>query len=265
MKKLSLHSFLFSVSTSSFLMACGGNPETTKHSDTTAVEVIDSVVLDSNIIINTDALMAKYSSEITLPFTPDSTWLIDIELTDSNMLTADEAIYLSYGYVTSDISYQATTCVDDFVFFDSLKQHDEYDAYIETVGLGQMVKSDAYVVQKIILNDSTELLLWLVDFATYEACPYSAGRVLYASVWRNGHITSSTIIGEDSGGGDAPYWGGTSVLPNFTSTGFTVTRKEINGEGEVDENDNEIVTTEQYDFILEISPEGVWMITALKG
>ncbi|MBK7130914.1 MAG: hypothetical protein IPM74_18185 [Crocinitomicaceae bacterium] len=265
MKKLSLRTLLFSIAAVQLLLSCNGSSETTKPVDTTAIEVIDSVILDSNIIIDTDALMAKYSSGAALPFIPDSTWLADVELSDSNLLTANEAIYLSYGYVTSDISYHATTCVDDFVFFDSLKQHDEYDAYIETVGLGQMVISDAYVVQKLLVNDSTELLLWLVDYATYEACPYSAGRVLYASIWRNGHITSSTIIGEDSGGGDAPYWGGTSVLPNFTSTGFTVTRKEINGEGEVDENDNEIVTTEQYDFILEISPEGVWMITALKG
>lgn len=245
-----------------FMLSCGGDAETTnQNSDSTTTDTV--AMTTPNIVIDVNALLAKFTTVATIPFQQDSNYLADLELSDSNALTANEAIYLSYGFVDNEISYSGIYPIQDFLFFDSLKTAGEYESYVEVVDIGMMVVSDAFVAQKIILDDSTSVLLWCVSYSTYEACPYSSGTILYATVFKNNVATSCTIVGEDGGGADAPVWSETLSLCSFKVGDYSVWSRDRNCGGDVDEEGNEMVDEFIKEFKLTINPQGVWEVESL--
>jgi hypothetical protein len=237
------------------LSSCGGESTPGGDSDTTKTDTV--AALPGNTAID-PALLAKFTVSTELPFMQDTAYLAEMILNDTNKLTTDELRYLSYGFVDTEVSYEGLIPVEDAFFFDSLKADGSYEGYIETADIGMMIRSDAHVAQKVKLDDSTDVLLWVVDFGTYEACPYASGRILYGSVLRNGVVTSSTILGEDSGGADAPIWSTTVSLVSMTSQGVSVFKTDHNCAGEADEEGNEAVDVSTVDFILTIDANGVW-------
>lgn len=245
------------------LASCGGeSSETTQTADTTKTDSVITKV--PNIDIDEEALMAKFTISTVVPWKQDSGFLQTDSIVNNEALTADEAKYLTYGFVDNDMSYQGLMPVDDFLFFDSLKAINEYESYREVADIGMMVMADAYVVQKLKLDDSTTLLLWAVYFATYEACPYSSGTILYASVYKNNEVTSCTIIGEDSGGADAPVWGETLVLSSFENGKYTAVKFDRNCDGETTEDGEDVVTESSVNYTLSINPQGIWEVTSIE-
>jgi hypothetical protein len=237
------------------LSSCGGESTPGGDSDSTKTDTVAALPANSAI---DPALLAKFTVSTAIPFAQDSAYLASMILNDTNKLTADELRYLSYGFVDTEVSYEGLIPVEDALFFDSLKADGSYDGYIETADIGMMIRSEAHVAQKVKVDDSTDVLLWVVDFGTYEACPYASGKILYGSVLRNGVVTSTTILGEDSGGADAPVWSTTVSLVSMTSNGITVFKTDQNCAGEADEEGNEAVDVSTLDFILSIDENGVW-------
>lgn len=241
------------------LTSCGGDA-TVNDTASDSTKTDSTAVLNPNISIDLAGLLAKFPASTALPFEQDSAYLVDQTMEDSFKLTGDEAKYLSYNFVESDILFSGKTTIDDVVFFDSLKLSGGYDGYVEVLDLGMMKDANAYAAERLKLDDSTELLMWYIDFGTYEACPYFSGKYLYASIFRNNQITSCIAIGEDSGGGDAPYWSETTTLCAITSGKISATRVDRNG-GETDEEGNDMVSESTTTFTIQIV-NGQWEVSA---
>lgn len=241
------------------LVSCGGQSDTT-------TPVHDSIPADSgvvavpNIAIDINALLAKYTIRSKTPFIQDSTYFEKQGMIESSALSGDEVKYLSYNFIENDMAYSGKSTIEDVLFFDSLKTNDAYEQYVEVLDIGMMRDANAYAAEKITLDDSTDLLLWYVDFGTYEACPYFAGQNLYASVFRNNEVRSCTLIGEMSGGGDAPYWSETMTLFSVSNGEMLAVKTDRNG-GDEDEAGNEIMTESEAIYFLEII-NGNWVVTA---
>lgn len=244
------------------MSSCGGESVTGSDYDTTKTDPVADVPANSAI---DPELLAKFTVSTTIPFMQDSTYLTGMTLSDTSKLAADEVRYLSYGFVNTDVSYEGLIPVQDALFFDSLKADGSYEAYIEAADIGMMVRSDAFIAQKVKLDDSTDILLWVVDYSTYEACPYGAGKVLYGSVMRRGQVTSSTILGETSNWADAPVWSSTVSQVSITSEGISVFKTDQNCTGEADQEENEAVDISTLDFILSIDENGVWKQEPVAG
>jgi len=239
------------------LSACGGESTTPENNSTDTVQITTDTVaiVPSNAPIS-PALLAKFKVNSNLPFVQDSAWLGDLELEAA--LTADEVKYLTFGFVDTDISWSGMSPVEDFLFFDSLAAADEYDAYVETADIGMTVYSDAYVAQKVTLDDSTQILLWVVNHGTADSCPFGAGRVLYGSVLRNNAVASCTILGEDFAGADPPVWDEGLTLVSVKKDGISVWKRYKSGGGETDEEGNELIDETIEDFILGMDANGAW-------
>ncbi|MBK9190671.1 MAG: hypothetical protein IPM77_03715 [Crocinitomicaceae bacterium] len=247
------------------IASCGGNnesSETTSANDTTSV---DTIAADSNIVINQDSLNAVFGKATELPYIQDTSLLFEITGDDSTWLTKDQVKYLTYGFVDSDISYSGLYHVDDFYFFDSLSNIEgAYEEYLSVLDIGMMAQANVFAVQRLKLDDSTSIMLWCVNYSTYEACPYASGTIMYGTIIRNDHVTSCTILGEDSSGADAPVWGETLVLCSLKKDQMTAWRRDKNCDGEQDEEGNDIVDESENEFILSIGQKGNWEITAQK-
>ena len=234
--------------------ACGGADSSTTESennDSLKIAVDSAVVLENQTIIDLPTLLNKYTIVKSFPFKTDSAYFEDISNNYSTPLSRQEVIFLSNSILSTDFTYTSDYIIADFMFIDSLKAIDKYDGYVDTLDLAMTKESDAFVTEKLILDDSTTLLLWYVTYSTYEACPYGYGAYLFASVLQNDKIISCVQLGEDSGGADAPYWGSTLTTFKLTKTGAKITKINANG-GDEDEDGNEIVesSTENFELLL---------------
>ncbi len=246
------------------LTACGGESTTAStNSDTTQTDT--TVVMLPNIAIDLNALLSKFTTSTNEPFLQDTLYLAEyVSMSDTTALTTDEIKYLSYNYIENEMSFSGKSSIDDAMFFDSLKANKEYEGYIEVIDIGMMKDAKAYVAQKVVLDETTSLLLWFVDYGTYEACPFASGKVLYASVFQNNEVKSCTLVGEDSSSGDAPYWSSDMTLISISKNKITAVKTERNG-GDTDEEGNEITFEASTEFELTIDVNGVWVVTAVES
>lgn len=243
------------------LASCGGEPETIDSTDSTTT---DTTVMMESVDVDNALLQSHFHVKSQLPFILDDSLLSKkYESTEDSALTREEVLYLAFNFQPSDISYSGDSYIADYLFFDSLKTIGEYEDFIEMLDIGMMKSADAYALSELTIDENFSVMLWYINFSTYEACPYSSGTILYATVLDHGLVASSTVIGEDSGGADAPYWGTTVSVCSLTADKMTVTKTDENG-GEEDENGNDIVSTSVSTFELEIDKNGVWVINNLS-
>lgn len=250
--------FLYLLPLAALVASCSGESHGDGSSDDSTQTDTSTMVVQS-IQVDMDALLAKFPAASDLPFTPDSSYLSEINRADSPVLSDQEVQFLAQNLADNDLSYSASYTLEDVHFFDSLKTDEAYEQYLEVLDIGMMADATAYPYGNLKLDDSTTILLWCVSYHTYEACPYSAGELLFGSVMRHNEIRSCSVIGEDSGGGDAPYWSSTLVLCSLTKNKFTAAKIDENG-GDTDEEGNELSEKSVINYELSVDAHGIWQV-----
>lgn len=265
MKKL----IAFSLFTA-LLVSCGGNSdetgsnkETSESEDTTSVDSLleDTLVVEEDpgrISIDVANLMSKAEQTFELPFSIDSAFVEDLweSETDKGNLTNAEAQYLRFDFVDHESISMSSYDVETFITLDSLKIKGEYEEYQENLDLGMARYSNAKVVGKIHMDDKTTLLIWSTDYATYEACPYGYGTCVFGTVFVDNAGLNSILLGEISGGGDAPYWGSTIVTSEIDASHVYFKKVSESGGDEDPETGEEIIDRSEATETFNISPLG---------
>lgn len=252
----------------STLVACSGNAETTDTHDDVSMDTtsVDSLTIDSLALENPDRIkidvskmMAKASEEYSLPLTIDSTFIADLDTDGNNEegnMTNAEAIYLSFDFVDNDPTSMASYDVETFIRLDSMKIRGEYEDYQDHLDLGQARFSNASVIGKVSINENQTMLIWTTDYATYEACPYGYGTCVFGTLFHDNVGQNTVLLGEISGGGDAPYWGSTLVTSKITADKVKMKSVSENGGDEDPETGEEIIESSSTDLVVKITAEG---------
>jgi hypothetical protein len=118
-----------------------------------------------------------------------------------------------------------------------------------------MARTEASAMQLVNLNDSADLFLWVLDYSSYEACPYYSGTTIYGSLFVNRKFKNTAAIGDISGGGDPPVWGGTLITSNIRENRIEIRELQEFGDEMYDEETEEyeiLETRDEYHHILEI-------------
>lgn len=253
MKKWTLYTFIALIA-----FSCGEQTTESSTENSGSKNDVDSSGLTLNLTEETKLLLS-YFQPAEWPYTIDSLYYENLS-SEEGTLTAADVKWLTSGFVDSDLSYSAQSVIKDVLYFDSLKIHGEYDAYVDALDIGMMKDANAFALHKLELDDNGYWLIWYVDFTTYEACPYFAGKTIYATAMKNNVATSCTLIGESSGGGDAPYWGENLILTDVFKDLLRVTKIDRSG-GDTDEDGNELVEESILQFEIELSEDGIWQIS----
>lgn len=87
-----------------------------------------------------------------------------------------------------------------------LKAEGKYNTYTAELDLGQLRDATVHPYGRIDL-DTAMLLLWRIEFTSFEACPYYAGAELYVSVVTGDTVNQCYLVGEEWAGGDPPAAG----------------------------------------------------------
>ena len=103
-------------------------------------------------------LLAKFGNTAELPFKSDSVYFDNLTTQSYSALTSIEVKQLMPEFLEADFSSQALWDLRNFYQIDSLKNIGEYENYVETLEIGMMKESDAYVDQKIVVDEKTTLL-----------------------------------------------------------------------------------------------------------
>ncbi len=159
-------------------------------------------------------------------------------------LTGDDVRFLSKPMVEGRLTDWYEFYVTEFLLFDSLAENDLLEAHTENLDLGQTAHCDGMVLELFSPNDSTDLLIWLIDYHTYEACPYGWGTTCFVSLFVKGDFINSAVAGTFNGGADPPVWGDDLIVSEWMNGKLMLTETNRSCDGETDEEMNEIVTTE---------------------
>jgi len=153
-------------------------------------------------------------------------------------------------------TYWAKRNVNYFIEIDSMKLMGTYENYVENLDVGMMKESIANIHQKIIIDSNNYILLWSIYYSTDEACPYASGTIVFGTYFNNNVAQNTATLGEDSGGGDSPYWASTFITSEITTTSITKYKREVEKEGMDEETDEEIIEITDNTFLITITDSG---------
>ena len=127
---------------------------------------------------------------------------------------------------------------DGFLRLDSIKKAGEYENYLSKLDIGMYKDIRGVHFKDIKLSNSASLKLWGFDYSSYEACPYSNGKVVFISKFVNGKNVECVPFSYFHNWADAPFY------ENFkTNSVFDENAKmsvvEYQVSGGVDEKDKE--------------------------
>lgn len=217
------------------ISSCGSSQKETD------IPVNDSTQTDDDAISETDStltsILQKFNTVNELPLTIDSVFMTKINKADS--LENFEVRVLANSWLKHAMSEEHSYDIEQFYHIDSLKQENKYMDYVKGLDIGMIKYSNVYAISQIKINDSTSILLWALEYGSYEACPYSSGTTVYFTVLVNKDFKQCFVLGEDMVAGDPP------ISMERKITGKIGKDGKINLEmWEKNEDGNEEVTTE---------------------
>ena len=203
------------------LIGCGGE-KTKKGNSSQEPEKVSYKVAYSG---ETTELLSRCDSA-GWPYTVDTVLLDSVIQFDSLNGKEVEWLYVSVekNKLNQSVSYE----VEEFLVIDSIKQTGTYATWADQRDIGQTKYSNAYLLHKIHLSDTSDIITWAITYATLEACPYASGTIIFATIFYKGIATSCTLIGEDMGAGDPPSGMTRVITGNISEEGkISLHLKEI--------------------------------------
>lgn len=249
--------FLFSCNSSEKANEKSDNSDST---DTTHVSE-DSIVVDTvsafipELSEDLKQLLARSTSNLELPLDLDSAKLSSVLKMCEEALSVDEVKILSSNIISHSYSANSKYWIEKFYEIEGLKAKGKYEDYVDGLDIGMLRDIDASIGPIIVVDSSKKIMLWKVSYGSFEACPYFSGEVLMATIMVNNEIINCALVGEFSGGGDAPYWSDTFISSLIENDGFRSIQINSSG-GDEDEEGNEIIETKKTDIYINITSEG---------
>lgn len=167
--------------------------------------VKDTVVAPLEVIApnpSLDSLISLFTTTETLPFTIVAKDIEKIKL--GKKLRRKQVNMLATSVVKSDLFMDVDYAVEKFNIIDSVKALGKYEEWKQQLDMGAVMYSKAFCITHIKIGENASLLLWMLDYQTEDACPFSYSKTIYAtSIYKN-KIGETIVFAEQTGGGDAP-------------------------------------------------------------
>ncbi len=181
--------------------------------------------------------------------------LFDSLEADSSLapLTASEVRELTGDFFDKDTLNDFKWIFGEFYRIDSLKKAGKYNEYVEHLDLGMTKDIAARKLKEVKLEDGSVFRIWTVKHGSYEACPFTSGSEIFATLVYEGKIKDCFLIGQELHSSDPPVWLTVDTYGSIYSNGLVkVDSKESNCEGEVDKNNVDIVLNkfEEISFVI---------------
>jgi hypothetical protein len=203
------------------------------------------------------ALLPLFLETQEFPFNPgewEDEWSA---LEEMEPMNTSAVKLLSANLFESDFSGSVHWNLESFYRLDSLQENGLYDTYLETIDVGMTMNSSARALYKHDLSNGVQVLTWMVDYSTKEACPYAAGTICVATVVKDGNVVSSTLLNELMRQSDSPVGMSRELRGHLDADGI-ITLNLTESETDVDQvSEEEIIIESESDFSLKIGDDGI--------
>jgi len=213
------------------LIACSGKndnaPDTKSENDsTTAITKADSL-LDLNGELRSLAL--GFTEITSFPLVLDTA--ITNHFDDYDSLPGDDARMLFSKAPQHNLNETPAYLFDYFLKIDSLKRAGEYSAYVESLDIGMIKEARTKKLFRVRLHPETLLIVWGMDYHSYEACPWSRGSFVFVTIVHKGEPGETLCLSLNDAGGDPPVSGNTERQATIQEDGsISIHQKDISDE-----------------------------------
>jgi hypothetical protein len=149
-----------------------------------------------------DSLLSLFTTIETLPFSIEAKNIEKIKL--GKKLRRKQVNMLATSVVKNDLFMDVDYAVEKFNIIDSVKAVGKYDEWKQQLDMGAVMYSKAFCITQVKTGENASLLLWMLDYQTEDACPFSYSKTIYATAIYKNKITETIVFAEQTGGADAP-------------------------------------------------------------
>lgn len=192
-------------------------------------------------------------SEKSLPLANFSTWEGQKLILDSTFIASVDSFpklpsewvkEWSTVFVSKDNDKTPMDWVfHDYFFLDSIRQKGTAESYIESADIGDVITSEARSLYLINIHTGLKILLWSIYHSSYEACPFTSGTEVFATLFVNGNMRETVLIAEYLSSVDAPAYYEKTIFSSYQKALFTIHSTVESGEedGQSERSENHLV------------------------
>ena len=170
-------------------------------------------------------------------FKIDSTYFEDSSLHKKLVqIPLEDVEMLSKTLHQEEVSESNRYYLNDYKTIKEAKLDGKYDAFLEKLDIGMIKDADAFYLGRLEFGDSIGIVIWQLNYSSYEACPFFSGiHILATSIYEGKVIQTIEIAGHEINA-DAPISAENYYLSRVTSKGLIVRNYYF----KVDENEENI-------------------------
>ncbi len=226
----------------------------------------DTVLVDTTAVADTLvipelseellSLLEKKTKEYDLPFDLDSAGFSKVMKEMESDLSTKEIKLLSKPLLDHEYTETVEWRTEHLLEMEERKRKGEYEEYVSSLDIGMLRDIVGSMGPILRIDEHSFMILWSIDYGSFEACPFYSGTLIMATLVYQNEMKNTVLIGEVSGGADAPVWGDTEIYSSITKDRIHSKKTNQTCEGDEDENGNEIIETTKSEVEILISEEG---------
>jgi hypothetical protein len=175
-----------------------------------------------------------FAGQLVLPLNIDSAFIVRQDTAQPLAYSALRSMKAEFATIENEKQLQYY--INDFCKIDSMRSLGQYSKYTEGLDIGMMQNATAYRLGNIRLKDKTDLLLWRLNFSSYEACPNYSGIFVVGSL-RRGDTYIHLPLGKLYQAGDPPSFMSETLTSQLTNdwiaiNTITTSDEDIDSPGE---------------------------------
>ena len=168
-----------------------------------------------------EKLLAHFKDNNTFPLTIDSAYIAN-SVIKHDSLGENEIKAITVQWNNDSLMSEDHDAIKDFYRIDSLKANHGFEKYSEKLDIGDIRYSNAYGLQKVQLADSTQVLIWALAYASYQADPMFNSTSIYGTMLNKGNMGITFLLGQSTFGADPPAQGTNILTSNLMKDGKLV-------------------------------------------
>ena len=180
---------------STVLFSCNSENTENASKEKSLIEYPDEIKSFVALFSNLDADF-KLNNE----FIADST-----RNTSKNKLTLEQVKLLSQNLSKDEMTDINEYYLKDYFKIEASKLNKTYEKYLEKLDIGMMKDANCFAIGKIEMGDSVSILIWKMEFTSYEACPVYYGTNFLATVISGKAVVQTLQIACNETAADAPF------------------------------------------------------------
>jgi hypothetical protein len=177
----------------------------------------------------------------------------------NHKLSSNFVKLLSGKLFSDDATERNSYYLNDYYLIQQAKKDKKYEEYVQKLDIGMMQDANCYALSRIEFGDSLAILIWKIDFSSYEACPYYIGTHILGTLIADGKCLETLQLANMESAADAPMSSNSTQFVKISKTG----KIQCNYETIVDEEETTIEhSKEKKEF--QITKSGFKLISTKK-